>query len=70
VKNYQQKTELKEAVVTGRAEISGAPVSLGIMDFRFLAASMGSVVGEKITRAIELATEEERGLVPVHRRGL
>lgn len=65
VKSYQQKTELKEAVVTGRADIAGAPVALGIMDFRFLAASMGSVAGEKITRAIEMATEEERGLVLV-----
>ena len=65
VKSYQQKTELTEAVVTGRAEIVNAPVCLGIMDFRFLASSMGSVVGEKIARTIELATSEERGLVLV-----
>lgn len=65
VKSYQQKTGLKDAVVTGRGSIVGAPVAIGVMDFRFLAASMGSVSGEKITRAIELATAEERGLVLV-----
>ncbi len=65
VKSYQQKTGLKEAVVTGRATIADAPVSLGVMDFRFLAASMGSVAGEKLTRAIEVATDEERGLILV-----
>lgn len=56
VKVYQQKTGLTEAVVTGRATMEGIPVVLAIMDFRFLGASMGSVVGEKITRAIEAAT--------------
>ncbi|HSJ03386.1 MAG TPA: acetyl-CoA carboxylase, carboxyltransferase subunit beta [Verrucomicrobium sp.] len=59
VKAYQVKTGLKEAVVTGRAKIDGTPVVLAIMDFRFLGASMGSVVGEKITRAIEMATREK-----------
>lgn len=56
VRAYQSKTGLKEAVVTGRARIEGQPVVIAIMDFRFLGASMGSVVGEKITRAIEAAT--------------
>lgn len=65
VKSYQNKTGLKEAVVTGRATIVDVPVALGVMDFRFLAASMGSVAGERITRLIELATAEERGLVLV-----
>jgi acetyl-CoA carboxylase carboxyl transferase subunit beta len=59
VKAYQAKTGLREAVVTGRAKIDGQPVVIAIMDFRFLGASMGSVVGEKITRAIELATKEK-----------
>jgi acetyl-CoA carboxylase carboxyl transferase subunit beta len=58
VKAYQAKTGLMEAVITGRAKIDGLPVVLAVMDFRFLGASMGSVVGEKITRAIELATKE------------
>jgi acetyl-CoA carboxylase carboxyl transferase subunit beta len=60
VKAYQQKTGLTEAVVIGRATIEGVPVLLAIMDFRFLGASMGSVVGEKITRAIEAATAERK----------
>jgi acetyl-CoA carboxylase carboxyl transferase subunit beta len=60
VKAYQQKTGLTEAVVTGRALIEGVPVLVAIMDFRFLGASMGSVVGEKITRAIEAATAERK----------
>lgn len=63
VKAYQKKTGLKEAVVTGRGDIEGVPVVLAIMDFRFLGASMGSVVGEKITRAIELATAEGKAVI-------
>jgi acetyl-CoA carboxylase carboxyl transferase subunit beta len=63
VKAYQTKTGLMEAVVTGRAKIEGQPVVLAIMDFRFLGASMGSVVGEKITRAIELATKEKCAII-------
>ncbi|WP_346333911.1 acetyl-CoA carboxylase, carboxyltransferase subunit beta [Prosthecobacter sp. SYSU 5D2] len=63
VKAYQNKTGLKEAVVTGRANIEGVPVLLAIMDFRFLGASMGSVVGEKITRAIEAATAEGKAVI-------
>lgn len=63
VKAYQAKTGLKEAVVTGRASIEGIPLLLAIMDFRFLGASMGSVVGEKITRAIETATAEKKAVI-------
>jgi acetyl-CoA carboxylase carboxyl transferase subunit beta len=63
VKAYQNKTGLKEAVVTGRASIETIPVVLAIMDFRFLGASMGSVVGEKITRAIEVATAERKAVI-------
>ncbi len=63
VKAYQAKTGLQEAVVTGRATIEGVPVLLAIMDFRFLGASMGSVVGEKITRAIEAATAERKPVI-------
>jgi acetyl-CoA carboxylase carboxyl transferase subunit beta len=48
--------ETNEAVVTGRCTIKGFPAVIGIMDSRFQMASMGSVVGEKITRAIEYAT--------------
>lgn len=63
VKAYQAKTGLTEAVVTGRAKMEGIPVVLAIMDFRFLGASMGSVVGEKITRAIEAATADKCAVI-------
>lgn len=55
----QEKTGLREAVVTGRAEIAGEPAVIGVCDGRFLMASMGEAVGEKITRAVERATEEQ-----------
>ncbi|MFT5468683.1 MAG: acetyl-CoA carboxylase carboxyl transferase subunit beta [Verrucomicrobiales bacterium] len=58
IKAYQERTGLKDAIITGKAKIDGMPITIGVMDFRFLGASMGSVVGEKITRAIELATKE------------
>jgi len=59
----KEKTKMNEAVVTGRASIGRHPVMLAVMGFKFFAGSMGSVVGEKITRAIELATKEERALI-------
>ena len=52
---YQQKTGLKDAVVTGRGRIHERDVVVGVMDSRFIMASMGSVVGEKIARAFERA---------------
>lgn len=58
VRELQEKTKLKEAIVTGKALIEGIPVVLGVMDGRFLMASMGEIVGEKIARAIERATQE------------
>ena len=63
VRAYQQKTGLGEAVVTGHCTINGQACLLAIMDFRFLGASMGSVVGEKITRAIETATKERKPVI-------
>jgi acetyl-CoA carboxylase carboxyl transferase subunit beta len=59
----QEKTGLGEAVLTGRGVMEGIPVLLAIMDFRFLGGSMGSVVGEKITRAIEAATAEKKPVI-------
>lgn len=59
----RQKTGLAEAVITGRALICGQPIAIGICDARFLMGSMGYVVGEKITRAVERATKEGLGLV-------
>jgi acetyl-CoA carboxylase carboxyl transferase subunit beta len=57
LKKYQKKTGLKEGVVTGLGKIEGHAVSVAVMEFNFLGGSMGSVMGEKITRAIERATE-------------
>lgn len=53
------KSRLNEAVVTGKCRIGGCETVLGVMDGRFLMASMGEAVGEKITRAVERATEEQ-----------
>lgn len=55
LKQNRKKTGLADAVISGVGNINGMPVSIAVMDFRFLGASMGSVVGEKITRAIERA---------------
>nr|YP_009664131.1 acetyl-CoA carboxylase beta subunit [Cuscuta costaricensis]QCW07767.1 acetyl-CoA carboxylase beta subunit [Cuscuta costaricensis] len=54
---YKKETGLLDAVQTGVGQLNGLPVALGVMDFRFLAGSMGCVVGEKITRLIEHATK-------------
>lgn len=59
----QEKTGLDEAVITGKAQIEGQDVVLGVCDGRFLMASMGEVVGEKITRAVERATREKLPLI-------
>ncbi|HFI0156320.1 TPA: acetyl-CoA carboxylase, carboxyltransferase subunit beta [Streptococcus suis] len=59
----RQKTGLDEAILTGKATIGGQPVALGIMDSHFIMASMGTVVGEKITRLFELAIEERLPVV-------
>ena len=53
-----ESTSLTEGVKIGRATLEGLPLMLVVMDFRFLGGSMGAVVGEKITHAIELATQE------------
>src|SRR5215831_445695 len=54
---YQQETALKDAVITGLSKLGDYQVALGVMDFKFLGGSMGSVVGEKLTRLVERATE-------------
>lgn len=58
IKVLQEETGLAEAVITGRCAIEQQPCVIGIMDSNFMMASMGSVVGEKITRAFERATEQ------------
>lgn len=59
IKSLQEKTKLDEAVITGKARIGENEVALMVMDGRFLMASMGEVVGEKITRGVERATKEK-----------
>ena len=56
LKTYQRQTGLSDAIMTGLCKLSGHDISLAVMDFGFLGASMGSVVGEKVTRAVEKAT--------------
>jgi acetyl-CoA carboxylase carboxyl transferase subunit beta len=66
---YQKKTGLKDAVVTGVGQIGPFRVALGVMDFGFLGGSMGSVVGEKITRLIETATSRGLPLIIISASG-
>jgi acetyl-CoA carboxylase carboxyl transferase subunit beta len=65
LQSYKQKTGLVDAVTTGSAKINSHQVGLGVMDFNFLAATMGSVVGEKITRVIEFSTKNSLPVILV-----
>lgn len=65
----QAKTKLKEAVIIGEGKIGGYPVVIAVMSFDFIGGSMGSVVGEKITRAVERATKKKLPLVIVSASG-
>ena len=58
LKDAQYQTDLQDSVLTGTGFLEGIPIALGIMDFNFMGGSMGSVVGEKLTRLIEYATRE------------
>ncbi len=59
----REKTGLNDAIITGEALIRGIPVVIGVMDTNYMMASMGSVVGEKITRAIETAIEKKKPVI-------
>lgn len=65
----QTETGLRDAVQTGTGMLDGIPIALGVLDFNFMAGTMGSVVGEKITRLIEYATVEGLTLVLVSASG-
>lgn len=65
IEEYIRKTGLSDAVVCGLGQLESTPVSLAVMDFRFLGASMGSVVGEKITRCIERGLEQRMPVIIV-----
>ncbi len=69
VKAARKATGLEEAVLTGTARIGGYPVVLGVFEFGFLGGSMASVVGEKLTRAIELALQKRVPLLIVSASG-
>jgi len=64
-----RKTNLKDAVVTGIGQIGPHRVALGVMDFSFLGGSMGSVVGEKLTRLIERGTEKNLPVIIISTSG-
>jgi acetyl-CoA carboxylase carboxyl transferase subunit beta len=66
---YQKSTGLKDAVITGIGKIFEHRVALGVMDFGFLGGSMGSVVGEKLTRLIEAATAKSLPVIIVSSSG-
>ena len=66
---HRKRTGLTDAVIVGMGEWEGMAVSVAVMDFRFLGASMGAVVGEKITRAIERATEKKVPVIIVSASG-
>jgi acetyl-CoA carboxylase carboxyl transferase subunit beta len=63
LRETQEKIGLIDAVKTGLGQINGLPLALGVMDFRFMGGSMGSVVGEKLTRLIEQATQRRYPVV-------
>lgn len=65
IRDTQLSTGLKDGVITGLCRLEGMPLALGVMDFRFMGGSMGSVVGEKLTRLIEEATARRYPVVIV-----
>ena len=69
LKQDQESTGLKDAVITGYGEIEGKKVALAVTDSRFIMGSMGSVVGEKITRLVEYATQEKLPVIIVSGSG-
>ena len=69
LQSYREKTGLADAVVTGFGRLAGHDVGLAVMDFNFLAATMGSAVGEKITRLVEKGTKAGRPIVAVTASG-
>ena len=69
LKAAQRETGLTDALLSGVATIGGKPASVAVMDFFFMGGSMGSVVGEKVARAIERAMAERRAVVVVSATG-
>jgi len=69
IKAAVKKTGLSDAVISGTCTLDGVPVVLTVFDFFFMGGSMGSVVGEKITRAIEKAVDNKCGMVIISSSG-
>lgn len=69
IANARKQTELNDAVITGTGNICGEKVCIGVMDFDFMGGSMGSVVGEKITRLFEYAVKEKLPVIAVTASG-
>ncbi|MCK5082641.1 MAG: acetyl-CoA carboxylase carboxyltransferase subunit beta, partial [Candidatus Omnitrophica bacterium] len=69
LKNDQKKTGLKDAVVTGTGKLNDKPIVIVVTDSRFIMGSMGSVVGEKVTRAVEYATQNRLPIVIISGSG-
>jgi acetyl-CoA carboxylase carboxyl transferase subunit beta len=69
LREAQEKTSLPDAIVVGRGTVQGIPIVLGVMDFRFIGGSMGSVMGEQICRAMEAAIAERRAFILVSSSG-
>src|SRR5207249_8397805 len=69
LKKYQESTGLLDAVISGYGILDGYKVAIAVMDFGFLAATMGSVVGEKITRTIEYGTTQRCAVIIIAASG-
>ncbi len=69
IKSSQEKTELKDAVRTAYGKMNNMPVVVGCMDFNFIGGSMGSVVGEKIARAIDHSIKNKKPFIMISKSG-
>jgi acetyl-CoA carboxylase carboxyl transferase subunit beta len=69
LRRAQEDTGLSDAVINGRGKLNGRPIIISAMEYSFIGGSMGSVVGEVITRAVELATESKEPLIIISASG-
>lgn len=69
LKRAEKKSGAEEAVITGRARLDGKQIVIGVFNFAFMGGSMGTVVGEKLTRAVEIATQEKVPVIIVSASG-
>ena len=69
LKSYQEKTGLNDAVISGVGKLEGMPVAIAVMDFNFIAATMGAVVGEKLARIVEVGTRDQMPAIIISASG-